>query len=90
MVVDFEESSDLAKTAEKENVENILHTANLAENIAKDVHKLRAETIENFYMLTNKLSTFQQINREIAEFQNRNWKVLQEQMDIFEQNIHLL
>ena len=41
-------------------------------------------------MVTTELAALTSIEKEMLEIQNRNWKVIRELFDIFEQNIHVL
>ena len=74
----------------KENANNILRLARISENIAENVYKLRSESNEKFYLLTNEVSKLHQIQQELAETQDNNWKIIENQFAVFQNNIHLL
>ena len=45
---------------------------------------------EKFFLISNEIAKVSEIQQEMQNNQNKNWKVVQDQFDIFEKNFHLL
>ena len=74
----------------KENA-NIEGMTDFVDELSIDVHRLRAETNEKFFMVSKELRTaIRQAHDEFVKVQNENWRIVEEQFDIFSRNIHLL
>ena len=74
----------------KQNAANIEKIAEFTEFLSEDAFKLRSDVNDNFFMVTTELDALIAVQKEKLEIQKRNWKVIQEQFEIFGQNIHML
>ena len=64
--------------------------ADFVDELTIDVHRLRAETNDKFFMVSKELSAIHQAHDEFVKVQNENWKIVDEQFDVFSRNIHML
>ena len=48
------------------------------------------ETIEKFFLVTNEIAEIRRIEQLMAENQNKNWKIIEEQFQTIEINFHVL
>ena len=74
----------------KKNAENILRLADFVEEGIADVHRLRKDTNEMFFMVSRGLSELKKTQDEIIQIQNQNWKTVEEQFKVFENPIYIL
>ena len=74
----------------KQNANNIEKLAEFTESLTQDVFKLRNEVNDNFFMVTTELEALKSVQKEMLEVQNRNWRFIEEQFEVFQHNIHVL
>ena len=74
----------------KENAKNIERMADFVDEFSIDVHRLRAKTNEKFFLVSKEFTAIRQAHDEFVKVQNENWRIVEEQFDIFSRNIHLL
>ena len=74
----------------KSNAENFQKLADFTEALTEDVFKLRNEVNDNFFMVTSELAAIKSVQKEMLEVQNRNWKIIEENCKVFQDNIHVL
>ena len=72
----------------KINAENILRIADYSEQIADYVQKLKSQTNEKLYLVSDELKDIRKIQQDMAKLQNKNWQVVMKQFKIFETNMH--
>ena len=74
----------------KENAENIVRLADFVEELTIDVHRFRTDANEKFYMVSKELGALHKVQQEMIEIQNQNWAIIEEQFQVFADNIHIL
>ena len=74
----------------RENAENIDRISEFISVLTDHVLQFKKESNNKFYMISDELKEITKIQMEMAENQNKNWKVVEEQFEIFEKNIHIL
>ena len=74
----------------KVNAQNIANLADFADELALDVHRLRTDSNEKFFMVSKELQAIKQAQNEMLEIQNQNWNIIEQQFEIFARNIHIL
>ena len=52
--------------------------------------KLRNEVNDKFFMVATELEALKSVQKEMLEVQNRNWRIIEEQFEVFQHNIHVL
>ena len=68
----------------------ILKLAEFTESLTQDVFKLRNEVNDKFFMVTTELEALKSVQKEMLAVQNRNWRIIEEHFEVFQQNIHVL
>ena len=58
--------------------------------VATDLHRLRSNTNENFFLVSKELTELKKVQDELISIQNHIWKIIDEQLDTFANNIHIL
>ena len=74
----------------KTNAENIRRHADFQNTFTDYVTELITNTDEKFFLVENELAAFNAIQSEMAETQDKNWVIIQEQLAVYEQNFHIL
>ena len=74
----------------KENAENIMRLADFSEAVATDLHRLRTNTNKFFFLVSEELAEIKKIQDEMISIHNHNWQLIDEQLDTFANNIHIL
>ena len=74
----------------RQNAENIERLNQYASALTDHVLQVEGQANENFFMISNELSEIQKAQMEMNENQNRNWKIIEKQFDVFERNIHIM
>ena len=72
------------------NAANIRSLSDYQDVLTQFVTELQLNTDENFFLVKNELAALNAIQAEMSATQNRNWAVIQEQFDAFEDNFHIL
>ena len=54
------------------------------------VKEMQDETNEKFFLVTNEIAEVRRIEQLMAENQNKNWKIIEEQFQTIERNFHVL
>ena len=52
------------------------------------VKEMEDETNEKFFLVTNEFAEIRHIEQLMAENQNKNWKIIEEQFQTIERNFH--
>ena len=73
----------------KANAENILKLSEFQDVLTQFVMEFSTDTDEKVFSVGNELAVPNAIEAEMASTQNRNWAIIQEQFDAFEQNFHI-
>ena len=74
----------------KANAENIRRLADFQDTLTDYVTEFTTNTNEKFYLVENELAALNAIQAEMAETQDKNWAIIEEQLRIYEQNFHIL
>ena len=72
------------------NAANIRSLSDYQDVLTQFVTEFQLNTDEKHFLVKNKLAAFNAIQAEMSATQNRNWAVIQEQFDVFENNFHIL
>ena len=73
-----------------QNAENIARLNEYALVLTDYVLEVESASNEKFFLISNEIAKVSKIQQEMQDNQNKNWKVVQDQFDIFEKNFHLL
>ena len=74
----------------KQSAKIIEKLAEFTENLPEDVFKLRKEVNDKFCMVTTQLEALKTVQKEMLEVQNRNWRIIAGNFEVFQHNIHVL
>ena len=74
----------------KQYTNKIENLAEFTESLTQDVFNLRNELNDKFFMVTRELEALKSVQKEMLEVQNRNWRIIEEHFEVFQQNIHVL
>ena len=74
----------------KANAENITRVADYTEQVATFVSKIKSKVDKKFYLVSEELKELKTIQQQMAETQNKNWEIVEEQFAVFEKNMHAL
>ena len=74
----------------KQNAQNIEKLAEFTESLTQDVFKLRNGVNDKFFMVTTELEALNSVQKEMLEFRNRNWRIIEEHFEVFQHKIHVL
>ena len=74
----------------RKNAENIARLNEYASVLTDYVIEVESASNEKFFLISNEIGKVSEIQQEMQNNQNQNWKVVQDQFDIFEKNLHLL
>ena len=72
------------------NAANIDSLNKYASSIADYVLEIEAQSTEKFFLVSNEIAEIVKIQQEMQNTQNKNWQIIEDQFEIFEQNIHVL
>ena len=67
-----------------------MRLADFSEAVATDLHRLRSNTNEKFFLVSKELAELKKVQDEMFSIHNHNWKIIDEQLDTFANNIHIL
>ena len=71
----------------KKNAENIDRLSQYASQLTEYVLEIEQASNEKFFLISNEIA---KIQKEMQENQNKNWKIVQQQFEIFQNNFHVL
>ena len=74
----------------KQNAKNIEKLAEFTGSLTQDVFKLRNDVNDKFFVVTSELEALKSVQKEMLEVQNRNWRIIEEHFEVFQQNVHVL
>ena len=74
----------------KANADNIRRLSDFQDVLTQFVSEFTAVTDNRFFLVENELAALYSIQKEMAETQNKNWAIIQEQFDVFQHNFHIL
>ena len=74
----------------RENAGNADRFNQYASVLRDYVLEVEGATNENFFLIMNELGEKQKTQTEMQNNQNQNWKIVEKQFEIFEENIHIL
>ena len=74
----------------KANAENIHCLADFQNSVPDYLTEFITNTDEKFLLVENELAALNAIQSEMAATQDKNWVIIQEQLAVFEQNMHIL
>ena len=74
----------------EQNAQEINRLFDFASSMSDNVQALNEETNDRFYIVSNELRTLRDIQNEMREIQNSNWKLISDQMETFRKDIHLM
>ena len=74
----------------RKNAENIARLNEYASVLTDYVLEVESASNEKFFLISNEIAKVSEIQQEMQDNQNKNWKVVQDQFDIFEKIFHLL
>ena len=74
----------------RENAANIDRLNQYASVLTDYVLEVESASNEKFFLITNELEEIQKTQTEMQNNQNQNWKIVEKQFEIFEENIHIL
>ena len=72
------------------NAANIRSLSDYQDVLTQFVTEFQLNTDEKFFLVKNELAALNAIQAEMSETQNRNWAIIQEQFDVFQNNFHIL
>ena len=74
----------------EKNSANIDRLFDIASSLSENVQELNEETNDKFYIVSKELHKLHDLQNQMREIQNSNWKTISDQMEIFRQDIHLM
>ena len=74
----------------KQNAANIGKLSGIPEFLTEDILKLRNEVKEKLLLGTTELAALKTVQTEMLDIQNCNWKLIEENFELFELNLHVL
>ena len=74
----------------RKNAENIARLNDDTSVLTDSVLEVESASNGKFFPISNEIVKVSEIQQEMQENQNKNWKVVQDQFDIFEKSFHLL
>ena len=78
------------KDKSKANAENIERMHEYTMALTDYVKEMEDGTNEKFFLVTNEIAEIRHIEQLMAENQNKNWKIIEEQFQTIERNFHVL
>ena len=72
----------------KQNAWNIEKLGEYAISLGQNIQQLANTTDAKFFRVSKELEMLHDIQRQIIETQNRNWRTIEKQFTVFQQNIH--
>ena len=81
---------DHCQDQSKANAENICRLSKFQDSLTDYVTEFTTNTDAKFYLVENELAAWKAIQHEMAETQDKNWAIIQEQLAVYEQNFHIL
>ena len=67
-----------------------MRLADFSVAVATDLHRLRSNTNEKLFLVSKELAELKKVQDELISIQNHIWKIIDEQLDTFANNIHIL
>ena len=74
----------------RKNAENIEKLSEYANQLTDYVLEIEQSSNEKFFLISNEIAEIAKIQKEMQENQNKNWKIVQQQFEIFQNNFHVL
>ena len=74
----------------EKNSANIVRLFDIASSLSENVQELNEETNDIFYIVSKELHKLHDLQNQMREIQNSNWKTIFDQTEIFRQDIHLM
>ena len=74
----------------RKKAENIERLNEYASVLTDYVLEVESASNKKFFLISNEIAKISEIQQEMQDNQNENWKVVQDQFDVFEKNFHLL
>ena len=74
----------------RKNAENIQRLSEFTSVLTDHVLEYTEKANEKFYLISSELKEIEKIQREMADTQNKNWRIVEEQFEVFEKNFHIL
>ena len=74
----------------KANAENIRRLSEFQDSLTAYVTEFTTDSNKKFYLVENELAALNAIQKEMAETQDKNWAIIQEQLNVYEQNFNIL
>ena len=71
----------------RENAQAIDRLFDMSEQIFSSVYHLKNATDQKFFIVSKELQAIRDIQQQMQDIQNANWKIISEQMQIFKDNI---
>ena len=73
-----------------QNADDINRLFDLAASISANVQQVNEQSNEKFYIVSEELKTLQEIQDQMRDIQNANWKVISDQLEAFRSDVHLM
>ena len=74
----------------RKNAEDIEKLSEYANQLTDYVLEIEQSSNEKFFLISNEIAEIAKIQKEMQENQNKNWKIVQQQFEIFQNNFHVL
>ena len=68
-----------------QTIDRLFH---MSEQIVSSVHHLQNATDQKFFVVSKELQAIRDIQKQMQDIQNANWKPISEQLQIFKNNVH--
>ena len=72
------------------NAKNIEKLTEHASNLTEYVLEIEQASNDKFFLISNEIAEIAKIQKVMQENQNKNWQVVQQQFEIFQNNFHVL
>ena len=72
----------------EQNAQNFEKLGEYAISLGQNIQQLANATDANFFRVSKELEMLHGIQRQIVETQNENWRTIEKQFNVFQQNIH--